>query len=85
MKESKHKIPTLSPLIFKNKHIENNTDELLNDENITQFFIHSFKDDLVSLKLPLPPHKKTVNDFVFIYNGKMTRNSGICSLQLLRH
>lgn len=75
-------IPTLTPLLFRNNHIENKTDDLLNHENITHFFIHSFKDDDVKLSLPLPPHKKTVNDFVFITNGEMIRNLGIDSYQL---
>lgn len=57
----------------------------MNDDSITQFFIHSFKEDAVNLKLPLPPHKKTVNDFVFITNGSMTRNLGIESFELKKN
>ena len=60
-------------------------DELLTDDSITQFFIHSFKEDAVNLKLPLPPHKKTVNDFVFIINGSMTRKLGIESFELKKN
>ena len=85
MKKLKLNIPTLSPIIFRNNHIKNKTDELLNHDNITQFFIHSFKEDAVNLNLPLPPHKKTVNDFVFITNGSMTRNLGIESFQLKKN
>ena len=85
MKKLKLNIPTLSPLIFKRNHIKNNLDELLNDDSITQFFIHSFKEDDVNLNLPLPPHKKTVNDFVFITNGSMTRSLGIELFQLKKN
>ena len=60
-------------------------DELLNDDSIAQFFIHSFKEDDVSLRLPLPPHKKTVNDFVFLTNGSMGKNLGIESFQLKKN
>ena len=60
-------------------------DELLNDENIDQFFIHSFKEDDVQLDLPLPPHKKTVNDLVFITNGSMVKNLGIESFILKKN
>lgn len=74
---SKTNIPVLSPIIFRKDYIQNNTDELLNDDAITQFFIHSFKDDDVYLNLPLPPHKKTVHDFVFISNGSMTKSLGV--------
>lgn len=85
MKKTIAKIPTLSPLIFKNNHIKNNTDTLLKDENIGQFFIHSFKNNDVNLNLPLPPHKKTVNDFVFVSSGRMTRNLGIDSYHLKKN
>ncbi len=85
MKKSKLNIPTLSPIIFRKNHIKNNTDELLNDDSITQFFIHSFKEDDVNLNLPLPPHKKTVNDFVFITNGRMTRSLDIESFELTKN
>lgn len=85
MKKIKLNIPTLSPINFRESHIKNNTDELLNDDSITQFFIHSFREDNVSLDLPLPPHKKTVNDFVFITKGSMTRNLGIESFQLKKN
>lgn len=85
MKEIKLNIPTLSPIVFRKNYIKNNTDELLNDDSITQFFIHSFKEDSVNLNLPLPPHKKTVNDFVFITSGSMTRNLGIESFQLKKN
>lgn len=85
MNKTNPKIPTLSPVIFKNIHIRNSSDEVLNDENISQFFIHSFKDADIDLNLPLPPHKKTVNDFVFISKGFMTRNLGIESFQLKKN
>ncbi|EGV43365.1 AraC family transcriptional regulator [Bizionia argentinensis JUB59] len=85
MKKSKLNIPILSPLNFRKNHIKNNLDELLNDDSITQFFIHSFKENDISLNLPLPPHKKTVNDFVFITNGSMTRSLGIELFQLKKH
>ena len=85
MKKSSLKIPTLTPILFRNNHIENKTDDLLNHENITHFFIHSFKEDEVELKLPLPPHKKTVNDFVFVTNGSMNRNLGIDSYELKKN
>lgn len=85
LKTSKPNIPILSPTIFRKDHIKNNTDELLNDDSISQFFIHSFKDDDVYLNLPLPPHKKTVHDFVFITNGIMTKSLGLESYQLKKN
>ena len=85
LEKAKQNIPLLSPIIFKKNHIRNNTDELLNDENISEFFIHAFQDDEVKLNLPLPPHKKTVNDFVFVFNGSMTKNLGIESFNLKKN
>lgn len=79
----KRKIPLLKPVVFKEQLIKNKSDILLKDEKIDDFFIHSFKEDLVNLKLPLPPHKKTVNDFVFILNGKMVKTINLASFNLV--
>lgn len=67
------KIDTFKPKAFKEKWIINNTLHLLDDDRIDDFFIHSFKDDKVKLKQPLPPHKKTVNDFLFITKGSIVK------------
>lgn len=81
-KNSKAKIQTLRPILFKGQLIKNAKDGLLNDDKIDTFFIHSFKEDTVDLKLPLPPHKKTVNDFVFIKKGEMERTISLESFHL---
>lgn len=44
---------------------------------INDFFIHDLSNDMVNLKLPLPPHRKTVHDFVLITKGKMIRRLDI--------
>lgn len=77
MSFDKKTIPLLKPIIFKEELIENKKEGLLNNDRIEDFFIHSFKDDFIELKLPLPPHKKTVNDFVFILKGSMTKTIGL--------
>lgn len=81
-KNSKAKIQLLRPILFKNELIKNREDRLLDDDKIDEFFIHSFKDDSVHLKLPLPPHKKTVNDFVFIRSGEMERTFSLETFNL---
>lgn len=81
---NKRKILLLKPAVFKEQLIENRSDRLLADKHIDDFFIHSFKEDLVNLKLPLPPHKKTVHDFVFILNGKMIKTISLESFALER-
>ena len=82
LQSRKSKIKTFKPLIFKDQLIENAQDNLLRDDKINEFFIHSFKEDSVNLKLPLPPHKKTVNDFVFIQKGEKKRTIGLEAFQL---
>lgn len=82
MMEKSSKIPLLEPSIFKEKLIDNKWNRILNNREINNFFIHSFKEDLISLKLPLPPHKKTVNDFILIIRGRMTKTIGVESFTL---
>ena len=78
----KAKIQTLRPLLFKTEHINNPDNDLLDDNHIDHFFIHSLKDESVELKLPLPPHRKTVNDFVFVQNGEMERTINLETFHL---
>lgn len=78
-------IPLLKPQIFKETYIGNSKDSLLNSGKIDDFFIHSFQKDVVELKLPLPLHKKTVNDFVFILNGEMTKSIGLQTFYLKKN
>src|SRR5690625_4262772 len=78
-------IPLLKPKIFRETYIGNSKDSLLNSGKIDDFFIHSFQKDVVELKLPLPLHKKTVNDFVFILNGEMTKSIGLQTFHLKKN
>lgn len=74
-------IPLLNPTIFTKELIEEGWNSS-NKIKVNDFFIHSFMDNVVPLKLPLPLHKKTVNDFVLIINGNMTKTIGIESFSL---
>lgn len=82
---NKEQIPLLKPNIFKDSFIENHENDMLSSERINAFFIHSFKDDIVNLKLPLPLHKKTVHDFVLILDGSMTKSIAVHSFHLKRN
>jgi len=73
----KNFIPIFNPSLFKSILIEENDEQLLDKMIINDFFIHNLSQDVVSLKLPLPPHRKTVHDFVLITKGKMVRSLGI--------
>lgn len=76
---SDNNIPLLNPVIFKEEMIDKDWSPA---KKLDDFFIHSFKDDAVPLKLPLPLHKKTVNDFVLITEGSMTKTIGLESFLL---
>ncbi len=41
------------------------------------FFINKIEDSLDIIKFPLPPHRKTVHDFLFLTNGKGVRSKGL--------
>ena len=49
----------------------------LDKPNFNDFYIHDLSKDSYTLKLPLPPRRKTVNDFILITSGTMTKSSGI--------
>lgn len=46
-------------------------------ENVNSFFIHALNDSSIKLELPLPPHKKMVNDFFLVIDGIAKRQVGI--------
>lgn len=81
MLKSKDIIPVLDPENFKNILI---SDKQILDSSvaINDFFIHAYHEDHIQLKLPLPPHKKTVNDFTLILDGSMERSVGVESFEL---
>ncbi len=74
-------IPLLNPILFKEEFIDENWNPTARLK-VNDFFIHSFMDDVVPLKLPLPLHKKTVNDFVIIIEGGFTKTIGLESFSL---
>lgn len=76
---SNNNIPLLNPVLFQEELIDKNWSTA---KKLDDFFIHSFKDDVVPLKLPLPLHKKTVNDFVLLTDGTMTKTIGLESFSL---
>lgn len=49
---------------------------------VDDFFIHALNDKNIQLKLPLPPHKKTVNDFFMVTEGYAKRQVGIHSYEV---
>lgn len=72
-------ITILDPKDFKNRYVFA-TEIKRNDYD--DFFIHSLSDSSLSLQLPLPPHKKTVHDFIFVERGIVLRKVGIKRIQI---
>lgn len=71
------KIPTLKPDNFKKLLMADIDHFQLDKPNFNDFYIHDLSKDSYTLKLPLPPRRKTVNDFILITSGTMTKSSGI--------
>lgn len=76
------KINTFRPLAFKSIFINNHFDKEIFKFDVEHFFIHSFRDDKVELRLPLPIHRKTVTDLMFVTKGQSRRQIGLTQYDL---
>lgn len=70
-------ITTFKPLDFKNQFIDFAPHQEHLKVSVNDFFIHALQDKKIKLQLPFPPHRKTVNDFIFVTKGFATRQFGI--------
>lgn len=78
----KKNIVILQPLDFKNQFVDFTAHQELLRESVNDFFIHALNDKTIDLQLPLPPHKKTVNDFFIVTEGYANRQVGINSYKI---
>lgn len=78
----KKNINVLHPFDFKNQFVKFTTHPEALRESVNDFFIHALDDKTVDLQLPLPPHKKTVNDFFIVTKGFAKRQVGIHSYEI---
>lgn len=77
-KEDKKNIPTLSINAFNQLHFSSNLDVSSNGLiNPEEFLVQRLEDSVASIKLPIPPHRKTVYDFIVIYRGQAQRTFGL--------
>lgn len=79
------KIPTLKPDTFKKLLMANIDHFQLDVSTFNEFYIHDLSKETYKLKLPLPPHRKTVNDFILVTDGKMTKSAGIDSYEVTKN
>jgi AraC family transcriptional regulator, transcriptional activator of pobA len=66
-------IPTLNPSEFKVSNYLNILEDLLG-ANFNSVAIHKIEEHKDFIKFPLLPHRKTVNDFLYITEGLVVRN-----------
>lgn len=78
MASYKNIIPTLDINSFQQLHFSglttNSSDLSINQE---EFIIQKLEETVNTLKLPIPPHRKTVYDFILVTYGEALRTSGL--------
>ncbi|WP_194972573.1 helix-turn-helix domain-containing protein [Aquiflexum lacus] len=78
MKQLKDLIPTLSINAFSQLHFSSNLNSSLNELiDPEEFLLQRLEDTVASIKLPIPPHRKTVYDFIVIKEGEAQRTFGL--------
>jgi len=45
-------------------------------KNINDFYVHGLADDTYELKMPLPPHRQTINSIILVTKGSIVASSG---------
>ena len=76
-KAKSEQVPTLTPdtlggLVFKVAGWQS-----VQGPNYNTFHINRLEDVRHNMKFPMPPHRKTVIDFIFITHGSMSRQKGL--------
>lgn len=74
---TKKLITTFKPLDFKDRFIDFAPHQEILKGSVNDFFIHALNDRNIQLRLPFPPHRKTVNDFIFVTKGRVNRQLGV--------
>lgn len=71
-------IPTLSIRAFSQLHFSKDIQEIkIGQINPEDFLIQRLEDTAQAIKLPIPPHRKTVYDFILIREGMAERTFGL--------
>lgn len=81
----KKNISIFHPFDFKNQYVGFEPHQAILRESVNDFFIHALNDQTINLRLPLPPHKKTVNDFFIVTEGVAKRQVGINSYEIYKN
>lgn len=81
----KKTISTFQPFDFKNQFVDSTINQEAWKESVNLFFIHALDDKTINLRWPLPPHRKTVNDFFVVTEGYAKRQIGINAYELYKN
>ncbi len=76
------KIPTLNPDEITSFHLKSvDWKPVISDTKHPYFHINRLEGVVSKMKFPLPPHRKTVHDFIFLKKGKSIRSKGLTSFE----
>jgi len=82
MAERKKYIPTIQPTLLDEFHFGNVQWQWQIPAQHHLFHINKLEDYLNKLSFPLPPHRKTVFDLIFLTNGTSLRSKGLNQYQI---
>jgi AraC-like DNA-binding protein len=78
MRISNKTIPTLDINSFQQLHFSDFSNiSPLDSINHEEFIIQRLEETVNTIKLPIPPHRKTVYDFILVTHGEALRTSGL--------
>ncbi len=72
-----NQIPLLHPEGFRKRWMRQVVATEWQREGFNDFYIHNLSTSLYELRLPLPPHRKTVHDFILVTAGSMVKSRGL--------
>jgi AraC-like DNA-binding protein len=77
------KIPTYNAEEFEKLNYNHLSDRLSGTKiGFNEFEIHRIEDHKESINFPLLPHRKTINDFIYLTEGKIIRSKGLETFEL---
>ncbi len=70
-------VPTITPAILSGIVFKGSNWHLVQGPDQNLFHINRLEDVRQAMNFPMPPHRKTVNDFILITHGSMIRRKGL--------
>ncbi|ADB36687.1 helix-turn-helix domain-containing protein [Spirosoma linguale] len=77
MKQKPTKIPTVTPNTLRNVVFNGLSWQTLHNRNLATFHLNRIEDARQGIRFPIPPHRKTVIDFIVLTRGSMVRRIGL--------